>query len=694
MSKTTKNKQAANVFLSTADDSATPASTAQQPVVLQPQTMPEGFDPPCNDDEIPGYQLLNMVGRGGMGTVYKAKQLSSGKIFAIKILHPELARDPVNVRRFEQEAEACSQMDDAHVVSTYENGCSIHKRPYLVMDYLCGTALDERLQEQGCLDLVQFVDIFLQVCQAIKHAHDRGIIHRDLKPSNIMLISNENGEDFVKVLDFGIARTLQRTAKDGPRMTQTGELIGSPVYMAPEQCLAQKLDERSDIYALGVVMYESLTGKPPFIADSSVQILLKQLNEKPPSLSKIRPDFNIPPGLEHLILTALDKEPSNRWQSIDAVISELKTALDRKPPTLKTRLRRAASKLCKRWDEASPRQRATRSGAIFLSSLAVVSCVVLARSPMPTGFQPFLNERDQRVLALNRRDYDVVASLWHRKIDQAKRQGLKPKAVARLCADAVDDLFSYLDVTTDIFPNAANTVGGASFCGTAIGRDFANEPRYKLAEPFIEEGLAIAAKRADSEAEAEALLMHHMTIAENRYDSYLEEKVERAFLDLAKQGKDLDFGNTELVLSRLLTILSRQQRYAEAEAVAQQLLDFEKSRGQGAFIPDQYLTEMLSLYQKDMHFEKLDRLYKEQVDLRSKQSSYSERELLMSWARSLGDRGEVSKALELVNRCRASLHAEHLRLAKDRAEIGRREILSEKSYDTYSPGKVRPQMNF
>ncbi len=274
--------------------------------------------------DIGDYDLIDTIGSGGMGVVYKAKHKKLDKTMAIKCLHRELAVDAANVRRFAQEVCAASQLSHANLVSVYDSGITDDGTPYLVMDYLEGTSLADTLRKEGFLPLERFIEIFLQVTEALDHAHAKGIVHRDLKPSNIMLVGNESSvSDFVKIVDFGIARVIQEVAKDGPQVTQTGDVIGSPVYMSPEQCLGKNLDRSSDIYSLGVVMYECLTGKAPFAADNAIQMIVKHVQDKPIAPSKLRPDLRIPPELDNLILSCLEKDPALRPKNLHDIRIEL-----------------------------------------------------------------------------------------------------------------------------------------------------------------------------------------------------------------------------------------------------------------------------------------------------------------------------------------------------------------------------------
>ncbi len=323
-------------------------------------------------NDIADYDLIDTIGSGGMGVVYKAKHKKLDKTMAIKCLHRELAADAANVKRFAQEVRAASQLSHANLVSVYDSGITDDGTPYLVMDYLEGSSLADTLRKEGFLPLERFLEIFLQVTEALDHAHAKGIVHRDLKPSNIMLVGNESSvSDFVKIVDFGIARVIQEVTRDGPQVTQTGDVIGSPVYMSPEQCLGKSLDRSSDIYSLGVVMYECLTGKAPFAADNAIQMIVKHVQDKPIAPSKLRPDLRIPQELDSLILSCLEKDPALRPKNLHDIRielllqrGELYTGRKRSLP-LSERVQRMAKRARENFSVG-------REAAVFLSVLGLI----------------------------------------------------------------------------------------------------------------------------------------------------------------------------------------------------------------------------------------------------------------------------------------------------------------------------------
>lgn len=273
------------------------------------------------------FQLQEMIGQGAMAVVYKAKQTAVDRFVAVKIMRPELATDPVQVKRFQREARSLSKLDHPNLLKIFDIGQTPTGRPYFIMEYLKGRSIEKMLEESGPVQPAFALKMFLQVCDAMDHAHRQGIIHRDLKPENIMLVRHEDNQHLTKVVDFGIVKYTDDQMVS-QRLTKTGEVWGSPVYMSPEQCKGEKLDPRSDIYSLGLVMYEALTGEMTFDATKIAAIIVKQIYEVPKPFKEIRPDLNIDPQLEAIVFKCLEKDPNNRYQSMVELKNVLKRAQD------------------------------------------------------------------------------------------------------------------------------------------------------------------------------------------------------------------------------------------------------------------------------------------------------------------------------------------------------------------------------
>jgi serine/threonine-protein kinase len=256
------------------------------------------------------YQVIGKVGSGGMAEVYGADDLQLGRKVAVKVLHRRFTEDAEFVERFRREAQSAAGLQHQHVVSVYDRG-EWDGTYYIAMEFLEGRSLKDVIREEGPLDALRAVDIAVQILRAARFAHRRGIIHRDLKPHNVIL----DDEDRAKVTDFGIARA---GASD---MTETGSIMGTAQYLSPEQAQGHAVSAQSDLYAIGIVLYEMLVGRLPFDAESAVTIALKQVSEAPPPLSESRQD--IPPDLEAVTMRALEKEPARRFQDADEFIAAL-----------------------------------------------------------------------------------------------------------------------------------------------------------------------------------------------------------------------------------------------------------------------------------------------------------------------------------------------------------------------------------
>lgn len=290
------------------------------------------------------YEIGQVIGEGGMGRVYQVYDRQLEKTFAAKILNAQLVKDAASVKRFEQEARAAAALTHANLVPVYDYGQSESGLPFIVMDYLQGQDLAAMIQQEGFLDKNRALDIVLQTCEAVAHAHQKNVIHRDLKPSNIFVTRSSDGNDIVKVLDFGIAKIHQQPGQKAETLTQTGELFGSPLYMSPEQCLGNVIDQRSDIYAIGCVLYEMLTGQAPFSAANPIKTILKHINEDPKPASDVMNDGSIPADLNAVVMRCLEKDPSDRYESVDQLIHDLRNIRESKPIKIHKRKKKKAGK--------------------------------------------------------------------------------------------------------------------------------------------------------------------------------------------------------------------------------------------------------------------------------------------------------------------------------------------------------------
>ena len=260
------------------------------------------------------YRVEELINQGGMGAVYRGTHILMDKTVAIKVLHPALAADEKIVARFSREARAASRISHPHALNVTDFGESSNGVVFLVMEYLNGRTLKEVIASDSPLPLPRVVEIMRQVTGALEAAHHEGVVHRDLKSDNIMLMDAGNGADWAKVLDFGIAKIQEPMGQD-PALTSPNLIIGTPQYMSPEQCSqASEIDARTDIYSLGIILYEMLAGHVPFTGESPTAIMMKHLQDAPPSILEERKD--LPAAVGRVMARALAKRPEDRFQNV------------------------------------------------------------------------------------------------------------------------------------------------------------------------------------------------------------------------------------------------------------------------------------------------------------------------------------------------------------------------------------------
>ena len=268
------------------------------------------------------YVIEEHLGSGGMCDVYRATHSGMGKQVAVKVLKPTLAADSTIAQRFEQEARAASLIHHPHAINVMDYGISEGNIPFIVMEFVRGITLGELLRVEGALSVERTANILRQASGALDVAHSVGVVHRDIKPDNI-IIAEYDGSDWVEVVDFGVAK-IQEDVNRRINLTGANIIVGTPRYMSPEQCEEKPVDARSDIYSLGIVIYEMLSNEAPFKGDSSTRLLVAHANEPPEPLRNKRPDLS--PELEAVVMRALEKDPARRPQSAGEFAREFQEA--------------------------------------------------------------------------------------------------------------------------------------------------------------------------------------------------------------------------------------------------------------------------------------------------------------------------------------------------------------------------------
>ncbi len=270
------------------------------------------------------YEFVRVLGKGGIGIVFLARHPIMEKLVAVKMLHAQQLHAD-STERFKREAKAVSRLDHHNIITIHDFGVTERGQPYMVMEFIEGASLADLLSSKGALTPELALEISIQIASGIAHAHDLGIIHRDIKPSNIMLKQSAGRTPVVKILDFGFAKLKDLESKGVSDLTQVGLVFGSPPYMSPEQVRGKPLDERSDIYSLGCVIFECLTARPPYLGENNMEVMIKHLEQSPPSVRDFLPALEFIDDFDAIVTKTLAKSPAGRYQSAEDLRDNLES---------------------------------------------------------------------------------------------------------------------------------------------------------------------------------------------------------------------------------------------------------------------------------------------------------------------------------------------------------------------------------
>jgi serine/threonine protein kinase len=339
------------------------------------------------------WEILEFLGEGSMSGVYRARDQQTGTRVVIKMLHQHLVANNKNLKRFEQRAKGTLSLMHEKIGRVIDVQLTAEGNVFLVVEELRGESLEDVLAKSGHLSADQAVDVFIQVCEGLEYAHEQDVLHRDLKPSNIVILESGGLSQDVKLVDFGIAKLLSEESDDvktSGYITRTREVFGSPMYMSPEQCMGKKLDGRSDVYSLGCVMYETLTGKPPFVGKNVLETAYKHMNEAPKPIAADRPGERALTRFESIIFKCLSKDPNDRYQSV----SQLRTDLEALPTATEVDWMANAYAL-KKATKAKKREKAKRAPVVSFEVLVFAGASLLLAIVVGVWSFSFLGQENQ-----------------------------------------------------------------------------------------------------------------------------------------------------------------------------------------------------------------------------------------------------------------------------------------------------------
>lgn len=363
------------------------------------------------------YKVLSLLGKGGMGLVYRVEQLIGGKELALKTIHQSFLSE-TTVKRFEHEARATFAVSHANIIAVKAFGLLDERTPFLAMEIVEGQTLAELLQDSGPLPIEAALPILIQVCHGLAHAHENAVVHRDIKPSNIMILKGRpiGSEGSIKILDFGIAKFSHREGGEIQCLTKTGEIFGSPLYMSPEQCNGDKVDQRSDIYSLGCVIFEILTGRAPFVGRNAMATLMMHLTDTPPSLSETAQSADFPAVLEQIVAKMLAKQPEDRYQDLDLVAHDLDSIINRRDPAELSQS--IANSVAEQSSSLRIQPHNKRNIFLAIAAIAILPIVAVATILQPPKEKTKVEVESAADLKKGREELEIARTADEKKVDR------------------------------------------------------------------------------------------------------------------------------------------------------------------------------------------------------------------------------------------------------------------------------------
>jgi len=581
------------------------------------------------------YHIVSLLGSGGMSAVYKARHSLMDRMVAIKIL---VASDVASLKRFQLEAKLVSSLKHHNIVTVFDFGISPQGQPFLVMDFLEGHSLEVEIGKFKHLTVLRSVSIFCQACDALYYAHKRDLIHRDLKPSNFMIVTEEN-EDVLKLVDFGIAKHIAGEG-DGHKLTKPGMVMGSPVYMSPEQCLGRKLDQRSDIYSLGCVMYECLTGKPPLIGDTVVETLHKHVHEAPRSFASVNPAFiSIPEQLENIVFKCLERDPDKRYPSMLELWTDLELFQNSlKPATRITQTDLVAMKMPATLT-SNPIEYVKENNAGLI--LIVVSSILLTCVFSYSQLRPKLAEKSQPEIsyqqakeagnaAFGKANYAEAA----KHFKEASKAAEKFDAEDPRLSEALNDLGN-MYFREDYYPEAEHAFKNALRLRTDIfgksslpaaesmadlGMVYCVENKIAQAQQLLDDALAIRKANAGADSLAYADSLKDLAALYNKIGREKDafSSLQKAMNIRSKTLGSMDPGNLETQISLAMAYQLRGDLQKANELYGMAHRTALRSYDSGNPIVADAIVGMASIDFLQKKYEDADRLFQEALEIRQK----------------------------------------------------------------------------